>query len=73
MSNLQVEIQTKPLKKKKRIGEFFENEAELTSEDEWIGSGDEDERGLDLMEREEGDDDTFQQEQLQRELGQIHM
>ena len=38
-----------------------------------MGSGDEDERGLDLMEREEGDDETFQQDQLQRELGQIHM
>ncbi|CAH0728353.1 unnamed protein product, partial [Brenthis ino] len=68
----EVEVQTKPLKKK-RVGEFFENEAELTSEDEWIGSGDEDERDLDRMEREEGDDDTFQQDQLQRELGQIHM
>ncbi|XP_050353834.1 claspin [Nymphalis io] len=70
----EVEVQLKPLKKKeKRVGEFFENEAELTSEDEWVGSGDEDERGLDRMEREEGDDDKFHQGQLQRQLGQIHM
>ncbi|CAH2094447.1 unnamed protein product [Euphydryas editha] len=67
----EVEVQVKP--KKKRIGEFFENEAELTSEDEWVGSGDEDEKGLDRMEREEGDDDVFHQGQLQSELGQIHM
>ncbi|XP_047536667.1 claspin [Vanessa atalanta] len=68
----EVEVRVKPLKKK-RVGEFFENEAELTSEDEWVGSGDEDERGLDRMEREEGDDDKFHQGQLQRQLGQIHM
>ncbi|XP_026494272.2 claspin [Vanessa tameamea] len=68
----EVEVQVKPLKKKP-VGEFFENEAELTSEDEWVGSGDEDERGLDRMEREEGDDDKFHQGQLQRQLGQIHM
>ncbi|CAH4036916.1 unnamed protein product [Pieris brassicae] len=58
---------------KKRKMEFFENEAELTSEDEWAGSGDEDEAGLDRMEREEGDDDVFNQGKLQSELGQIHM
>ncbi|XP_045776541.1 claspin-like [Maniola jurtina] len=68
----EVEVQQKTLKKK-RVGAFFENEAELTSEDEWVGSGDEDERGLDRMEREEGDDETFHQGKLQRELGQIHM
>ncbi|XP_045502334.1 claspin-like [Colias croceus] len=68
----EVEVQSKP-QKKKRVGEFFENEAELTSEDEWAGSGDEDEAGLDRMEREEGDDEVFHQGKLQRELGQIHM
>ncbi|XP_038206609.1 claspin-like [Zerene cesonia] len=68
----EVEVQEKP-QKKKRIGDFFENEAELTSEDEWAGSGDEDEAGLDRMEREEGDDEVFHQGKLQRELGQIHM
>ncbi|XP_032521106.2 claspin-like [Danaus plexippus] len=65
--------QPKTKQSKKGITDFFENEAELTSEDEWVGSGDEDERGLDRMEREEGDNDSFHQGQLQRELGQIHM
>lgn len=64
----------KPQKiKNKKMADFFEQEAELTSEDEWVGSGDEDEAGLDRMEREEGDDEVFNQKQLQRELGQIHM
>ncbi|XP_060805029.1 claspin isoform X2 [Amyelois transitella] len=69
------EVEVKPQKERKmrKIGEFFEQEAELTSEDEWAGSGDEDEAGLDRMEREEGDSDTFSQRKLQRELGQIHM
>ncbi|XP_013170720.1 PREDICTED: claspin homolog [Papilio xuthus] len=67
------EVEVQPQKKKKKIGEFFEQEAELTSEDEWIGSGDEDEAGLDRMEREEGDDDVFHEGKLRKELGQIHM
>lgn len=45
----------------------------MTSEDEWVGSGDEDEKGLDRMEREEGDDEVFHQGKLRKELGQIHM
>ncbi|XP_028166163.1 claspin-like [Ostrinia furnacalis] len=70
----EVEVQPQLIKKKKKkASEFFEQEAELTSEDEWVGSGDEDEAGLDRMEREEGDADTFHQGRLQRELGQIHM
>ncbi|XP_072929924.1 uncharacterized protein [Epargyreus clarus] len=72
-NEVEIQIQTK-VPKKKRVGkDFFEQEAELTSEDEWIGSGDEDEAGLDRMEREAGDDDTFHQGKLQRELGEIHM
>ncbi|KAJ0173653.1 hypothetical protein K1T71_010802 [Dendrolimus kikuchii] len=62
-----------PKKKKRKVADFFEQEAELTSEDEWVGSGDEDEAGLDRMEREEGDDEKFNQRLLQRELEQIHM
>lgn len=68
-----MEVLPQQPKKKRKVADFFEQEAELTSEDEWAGSGDEDERGLDRMEREEGDDDTFNQTILQRELGQIHM
>ncbi|KPJ21240.1 Claspin-like [Papilio machaon] len=67
------EVEVQPQKKKKKIGDFFEQEAELTSEDEWMGSGDEDEAGLDRMEREEGDDDVFHEGKLRKELGQIHM
>ncbi|XP_048486027.1 claspin isoform X1 [Plutella xylostella] len=70
----EVQIQAPPKKKlKRKVGEFFEQEAELTSEDEWVGSGDEDEAGLDRLEREAGDDDVFHQGKLQTELGQIHM
>ncbi|CAF4869032.1 unnamed protein product [Pieris macdunnoughi] len=67
------ENEVEVIQPKKKKMEFFENEAELTSEDEWAGSGDEDEAGLDRMEREEGDDDVFHQGKLQSELGQIHM
>ncbi|CAH0756374.1 unnamed protein product [Diatraea saccharalis] len=68
----EIEVKLQPKKKRKAV-DFFEQEAELTSEDEWAGSGDEDEAGLDCMEREAGDDDTFHQGALQAELGQIHM
>lgn len=60
-------------KKKRKATDFFEQEAELTSEDEWVGSGDEDEKDLDTMEWEAGDDEVFHQGKLRRELGQIHM
>ncbi|KAM3962477.1 uncharacterized protein ACR2FA_003380 [Aphomia sociella] len=69
----EIEIKPQNSKKKRKMADFFEQEAELTSEDEWVGSGDEDEAGLDRMEREEGDDETFNQKKLQRELGQIHL
>lgn len=51
--------------------EFFEKEAEL-SESEW-GSEDENERDLDTLEKEEGDDDEIDNEKLKEELGRIHM
>ncbi|XP_053613845.1 claspin-like [Plodia interpunctella] len=69
----EVEVKPQKEKQKRKMAEFFEQEAELTSEDEWLGSGDEDEAGLDRMEREAGDDDAFHQGALQAELGQIHM
>ncbi|XP_059053446.1 claspin-like [Achroia grisella] len=69
----EVEVKPQDLKKKRKMADFFEQEAELTSEDEWVGSGDEDEADLDRMEREAGDDETFNQKKLQRELGQIHL
>ncbi|CAG4953690.1 unnamed protein product [Parnassius apollo] len=70
----EIEVLPQSKTKKKRVaGDFFEQEAELTSEDEWVGSGDEDEAGLDRMEREEGDDEVFHEGKLRKELGQIHM
>ncbi|XP_046402109.1 claspin [Ischnura elegans] len=54
--------------------EFLEAEAELSEgEEEWEGSGDEDERGLDRMEKEEGDADKLDDDVVRRELGRIHM
>lgn len=55
---------------KRKIAEFFENEAEL-SESEW-GSADEDERNLDKFDIELGDEDEFDQNQLVSELDRIH-
>nr|XP_049704756.1 LOW QUALITY PROTEIN: claspin [Helicoverpa armigera] len=69
----EIEVKADKPKKKRKVTDFFEQEAELTSEDEWVGSGDEDEKGLDRMEREAGDDEVFHQGKLRRELGQIHM
>ncbi|KAG4079112.1 hypothetical protein HA402_001083 [Bradysia odoriphaga] len=59
-----------PVVQKKKISDFFENEAEL-SESEW-GSADEDERNLDKFEIELGDEDEFDQNQLMSELDRIH-
>uniref|UniRef100_A0A0A9Y665 Claspin n=2 Tax=Lygus hesperus TaxID=30085 RepID=A0A0A9Y665_LYGHE len=50
---------------------FLDKEAEL-SESEW-GSEDEDEKGLDQYEEEEGDKEKISQRRLQKELGKIHM
>ncbi|KAJ6638406.1 Claspin, partial [Pseudolycoriella hygida] len=59
-----------PTVTKRKIADFFENEAEL-SESEW-GSADEDERNLDKFEMELGDEDEFDQNQLVSELDRIH-
>lgn len=54
-----------------RLADFVENEAEL-SESEW-GSADEDERGLDELEFEDGDKEKLDEEQVKRDLERIHM
>lgn len=58
--------------KKKQTSEFFEQEAELTTDDEYRGSGDEDERGLNEFEWEEGDADQLDQRKVNKELEKIH-
>lgn len=66
------EIEVK-LNKKDRIkaaGAYFEEEAEL-SESEW-GSADEDEKELNKYDIELGDEDHFDQDQLQQQVGRIH-
>ncbi|XP_053681409.1 claspin [Anopheles nili] len=66
----EVEI-TLTKKEKQRIGaKFVENEAEL-SESDW-GSADEDEKGLDRYDIEVGDEEQYDQKQLQQELEKIH-
>lgn len=54
-----------------RPKDFLENEAEL-SESEW-GSEDEDEKGLDVLEKEEGDEEKFDEDELRKDLEKIHM
>uniref|UniRef100_A0A8D8ZYI4 Periodic tryptophan protein 2 homolog n=2 Tax=Cacopsylla melanoneura TaxID=428564 RepID=A0A8D8ZYI4_9HEMI len=56
----------------KKVGDFFEAEAEL-SESEW-GSADEDEDDeMDKMEQEEADNEYHDTDKLKEELGKIHM
>lgn len=54
-----------------KVKDFVENEAEL-SESDW-DSEDEDEKGLDRMEKEEGDEEKFDENELRKDLEKIHM
>nr|XP_018910655.1 PREDICTED: claspin-like [Bemisia tabaci] len=56
---------------KKDVGQFFDKEAEL-SESEW-DSEDEDEKGLDRMDEELGDREHIDEDEVQKQLGKIHM
>lgn len=67
----EVEIVLTKKDKQKVANAFLENEAEL-SESEW-GSADEDEKDLDRYDIELGDEEKFDQNQLQQDLGRIHM
>ncbi|XP_052903253.1 claspin-like [Anopheles moucheti] len=66
------EVEVRLTKKEKELitAKFVENEAEL-SESEW-GSADEDEKGLDRYDVEMGDEEQYDQQQLQEELEKIH-
>lgn len=65
----EIEMDTKPSGLK--LNDFFEDEAEL-SESEW-GSEDEDERGLDALDEEKGDEENFDENELRSDLERIHM
>ncbi|EFA06121.1 hypothetical protein TcasGA2_TC008964 [Tribolium castaneum] len=54
-----------------KLGDFLDQEAEL-SESEW-GSADEDEKGLDELDFEEGDEDKFNEKKIRTEIERIHM
>ncbi|KAF5304887.1 hypothetical protein FQR65_LT00771 [Abscondita terminalis] len=58
-------------KNKYKPSDFFEKEAEL-SESDW-DSDDEDERGLDNLEQEQGDNELFDENKLKNDLERIHM
>ncbi|XP_028135625.2 claspin isoform X2 [Diabrotica virgifera virgifera] len=58
---------SKPLK----MADFFEDEAEL-SESEW-GSEDEDEKDLDTLEAETGDNEKIDEKQMKADLERIHL
>ncbi|XP_014251896.1 claspin-like isoform X2 [Cimex lectularius] len=70
MDDEEVEDEETELARKISKG-YLDGEAEL-SESDW-DSADEDERGLDNFEAEEGDTDKINERKLQKELGKIHM
>lgn len=70
-SNIQIEVKLDKNEVRKKASTYLENEAEL-SESEW-GSADEDEKNLDVYEKELGDEDDFDKDKLQSELDRIRM
>lgn len=68
---LQIEVNLKKEDVRKKVSDFFEDEAEL-SESEW-GSEDEDEKHLNRYEAELGDADRFDKTKLKGELERIRL
>ncbi|XP_034238873.1 claspin-like [Thrips palmi] len=54
-------------------GDFLEKEAELSEEDEYNGSDDEDEKGLDQLEMNEADKEDIDQDLVREQLVKSHM
>lgn len=69
--NAQIEVKMNKKEVRKKASAYLENEAEL-SESEW-GSADEDEKGLDVLEHELGDEDEFDKDKIQSELERIRL
>lgn len=53
--------------------DFFEKEAELSDEEDWQGSEDEDEKGLDQLEMDEADKEDIDQDVVREQLVKNHM
>lgn len=54
-------------------GTFLEKEAELSEEEDWQGSDDEDEKGLDQLEMNEADKEDIDQDLVREQLVKNHM
>lgn len=68
----EIEVKMSKQDKFKEAGKYFEAEAELSGDEAW-GSADENEENLDKLDIELGDEDQFDQDLLQEEVGKIHM
>ena len=53
--------------------DFLEKEAELSDEEDWQGSDDEDEKGLDQLEMDEADKEDIDQDAVREQLVKNHM
>lgn len=53
--------------------DFLEKEAELSEEEDWRGSEDEDEKGLDQLEMDEADKEDIDQDKVREQLVKNHM
>lgn len=67
----EVEVKLNRQQRRKAATEYLENEADLSGS-EW-GSADEDEKEMDKLMVEMGDEEQFDQDQLREEVGRIHM
>ena len=67
----EVEVKLNKQQRRKAANEYLENEADLSGS-EW-GSADEDEKEMDKLMVEMGDEEQFDQDELREEVGRIHM
>lgn len=70
--NSQIEVELKQKDIRRKASDFVENEAELSGDSEW-GSADEDEQDMNRYEKELGDEDRFDKNQLRDELERIRL